>query len=129
MTGALPSNTVKNPKLNVNSTSLVPSTRSYPMEDPQSSSNPFNSVNAIKTCFKSAFILPKDQQQIKTLTFDNIQTLKSKEPEKAREYEFKDLHLILLVLEVLAHAPMYNAILDKYFESLELEKMGPRSFK
>ncbi|GJU26979.1 hypothetical protein Tco_1165600 [Tanacetum coccineum] len=45
MTGALPSDTVKNPKLNVNSTSLVSSAQSYPMKDPQSSSNPFNSVN------------------------------------------------------------------------------------
>ncbi|GKB81281.1 hypothetical protein Tco_0948176 [Tanacetum coccineum] len=44
MTGELPSDTVKNPKLNVNSTSLVSSARSYPMEDPQSSSNPFNSL-------------------------------------------------------------------------------------
>ncbi|GJY78493.1 hypothetical protein Tco_0484294 [Tanacetum coccineum] len=71
MTGALPSDTVKNPKLNVNPTSLVLSVRSYPMQDPQSLSHPFNS---------------------------------------------------LPVLEVLAHAPMYNAILDKYEESLELGK-------
>nr|GEW24972.1 MAK10-like protein [Tanacetum cinerariifolium] len=49
MMGALPSDTVKNPKLNVNSTSSVSSARSYPMEDPQSSSNPFSSANAIKT--------------------------------------------------------------------------------
>ncbi|GJW96797.1 hypothetical protein Tco_0178605 [Tanacetum coccineum] len=37
MTGALPSDTVKNPKLNVNSTSSVFFARSYPMEDPQRS--------------------------------------------------------------------------------------------
>nr|GEV76149.1 hypothetical protein [Tanacetum cinerariifolium] len=36
--------------------------------------------------------------------------------------EFQDLHLNLPVLEVLAHAPLYNAILDKYVESLELGK-------
>ncbi|GJS89737.1 hypothetical protein Tco_0772373 [Tanacetum coccineum] len=35
MTGALPSDTVKNPKLNVNSTTSVLSARSYPTEDPQ----------------------------------------------------------------------------------------------
>nr|GFB54895.1 hypothetical protein [Tanacetum cinerariifolium] len=35
-----------------------------------------------------------------------------------------DLHLNLSVIEVLAHAPMYNAILDKYVESLELGKNG-----
>ncbi|GJU90855.1 MAK10-like protein [Tanacetum coccineum] len=36
--GALPSDTVKNPKLSINSTSLVLSTRSYPAVDPQCSS-------------------------------------------------------------------------------------------
>ncbi|GJZ10828.1 hypothetical protein Tco_0545587 [Tanacetum coccineum] len=36
ITGALPSNTVKNPKLNVNSTSPVLSARSYPTVDPRS---------------------------------------------------------------------------------------------
>ncbi|GJV87601.1 reverse transcriptase, partial [Tanacetum coccineum] len=36
------------------------------------------------------------------------------------EDEFKDLHLNLPILEVLAHAPMYNAILDKYIENLKL---------
>ncbi|GJW62196.1 hypothetical protein Tco_0111531 [Tanacetum coccineum] len=94
------------------------------MEDPKSSSNPFKSVNAIKTRFKSTNALPKDQQQLKTLTVDEIETLKPKEPEKALEYEFKDLHLNLPVLEVLAHAPKYNALLDKYVESLDLGKMG-----
>ncbi|GJS21819.1 hypothetical protein Tco_0450451 [Tanacetum coccineum] len=48
-----------------------------------------------------------------------------RQPEKPKltlEDEFKDLNLNLPVLEVLAHAPIYNAILDKYFESLELGK-------
>ncbi|GKE07747.1 hypothetical protein Tco_1411298, partial [Tanacetum coccineum] len=40
MTGALPSDTVKNPKLNVNSTAPILSARSYPTEDPQCSSHP-----------------------------------------------------------------------------------------
>nr|GEV72713.1 hypothetical protein [Tanacetum cinerariifolium] len=38
--------------------------------------------------------------------------------------EFHDFHLNLSVLEVLAHAPIYNAILDKYVESLEQGKNG-----
>ncbi|GJT37094.1 hypothetical protein Tco_0936959 [Tanacetum coccineum] len=38
--GALPSNTVKNPKLNVNTTTSVLSARSYPTEDPQCSTWP-----------------------------------------------------------------------------------------
>ncbi|GKC36018.1 hypothetical protein Tco_1048402, partial [Tanacetum coccineum] len=64
----------------------------------------------------------EDQPQVKTLTVNEIETPKSKEPEKALEDEFKDLHLNIPVLEVLAHAPMYNAILDKYVKSLELGK-------
>ncbi|GJT37744.1 hypothetical protein Tco_0937609 [Tanacetum coccineum] len=47
-TGALPSNTVKNPKLNVNSTSLILSARSYPAEDPQCSTRIHSSINAIR---------------------------------------------------------------------------------
>ncbi|GJY66644.1 hypothetical protein Tco_0468882 [Tanacetum coccineum] len=47
ITRALPSNTVKNPKLNVNSTSPVLSARSYPVEDPQCSARIYNWINAI----------------------------------------------------------------------------------
>ncbi|GJU90632.1 MAK10-like protein [Tanacetum coccineum] len=36
----------------------------------------------------------------------------------------EDLHLNLPVLKVLAHTPIYNDILDKYVESLELGKNG-----
>ncbi|GKE70051.1 hypothetical protein Tco_1528123 [Tanacetum coccineum] len=53
-----------------------------------------------------------------------IRTRQTKEPEQTLEDEFKDLHLNLPVLKVLAHAPMYNAILDKYMESLELGENG-----
>ncbi|GJX15918.1 hypothetical protein Tco_0216750 [Tanacetum coccineum] len=45
MTRALPSDTVKNSKLNVNSSSSVFSARSYPMEHPQCSSHIYNSIN------------------------------------------------------------------------------------
>ncbi|GJZ90717.1 MAK10-like protein [Tanacetum coccineum] len=124
VTGALPSDTVKNPKLNVNPTFSVSSACSYLMEDPQSSSRPLNSVNAIKTCFKPTNNFQKDQLQVKTLTVNKIGTPKPKESEKALEDVFKDLHLKLLVLKVLAHAPIYNSILDKYVESLELGKNG-----
>ncbi|GJY01220.1 MAK10-like protein [Tanacetum coccineum] len=44
------------------------------------------------------------------------------EPEPTLEDEFQDLHLNLPVLEVLSHASIYNATLDKYIESLELRK-------
>ncbi|GKC19784.1 MAK10-like protein, partial [Tanacetum coccineum] len=53
-----------------------------------------------------------------------IKPQQPEEPEPTLEDEFQDLHLNLLVLEVLAHTPIYNAILDKYLESLELGKNG-----
>ncbi|GJT97749.1 reverse transcriptase [Tanacetum coccineum] len=53
-----------------------------------------------------------------------IGTQQTKEPELTLEGEFQDLHLNLPVLEVLAHVPIYNAMLDKYVESLELGKNG-----
>ncbi|GKA55150.1 MAK10-like protein [Tanacetum coccineum] len=116
--GALPSDTVKNPKLNVNSTSPVLSARSYPTVDPQCSSHPYNSINTVKKCSNESNHSQKDQPQLVT----EIITQKPKEPEQTLEDEFKDLHLNMSVLEVLAHAPMYNAILDKYVESLKLGK-------
>ncbi|GJX79267.1 RNA-directed DNA polymerase, eukaryota, reverse transcriptase zinc-binding domain protein [Tanacetum coccineum] len=122
MTGALPSDTVKNPKLNGNHTSPVSSAHSYPMEDPQSSSRPLNLINVIKSCSKQTNNFQKDQPQVKTLTVNEIETPKPKQPEPTLEDEFKDLLINLPVLEVIAHAPIYNAILDKYVESLELRK-------
>ncbi|GKE56093.1 hypothetical protein Tco_1495278 [Tanacetum coccineum] len=50
--GALPSDTVKNPKLNVNPTTLVLYARSYQMEDPQCSSYIHSSINVITLCPK-----------------------------------------------------------------------------
>nr|GEZ04417.1 hypothetical protein [Tanacetum cinerariifolium] len=53
-----------------------------------------------------------------------IKPQQPEEPESTLEDEFQDFHLNLPVLEVLAHASIYNAILDKYVESLELGKNG-----
>nr|GFA75949.1 MAK10-like protein [Tanacetum cinerariifolium] len=47
LAGALLSDTVKNPKLNVNSTTLVLSARSYPTKDPQCSTHIYGSINTI----------------------------------------------------------------------------------
>nr|GEV49465.1 RNA-directed DNA polymerase, eukaryota, reverse transcriptase zinc-binding domain protein [Tanacetum cinerariifolium] len=117
---ALPSDTVKNPKLNVNSTTSVLSARSYPMEDHQCPSQIHNSINAIKTGFNQHNEI--DQSKDKTLTVNKVGTPKLKEPRQTLKDKFKNLHLNLPVLKVLAHAPIYNAILDKYVESLELGK-------
>ncbi|GKE56995.1 hypothetical protein Tco_1496180 [Tanacetum coccineum] len=113
MIGLLPSDTVKNPKLNTNPTL---SARAYPTGDHQSSSNSFKLVNAIQTCFKSNTCDKKDQLQVNTLTVSENETPTLKEPKETLEDEFTDLHLNRPVLEVLAHVPMYDTLLDKYLE-------------
>ncbi|GJS90798.1 MAK10-like protein [Tanacetum coccineum] len=61
--GALPSDTVKNPKLNGNTTTSVLYARSYPTVDLQCSSHPYTSINSIKTCSKEANISHTSQLQ------------------------------------------------------------------
>ncbi|GJX22895.1 MAK10-like protein [Tanacetum coccineum] len=68
--------------------------------------SPATSINAIKAHFNNAIVEPQQPE----------------EPEPTLEDKYKDLHLNLPVLEVLAHTPIYNAILDKYVKSLELGK-------
>ncbi|GJS15758.1 MAK10-like protein [Tanacetum coccineum] len=68
--------------------------------------------------------LPSDAVKNPKLNVNYTSSVLSTQPEKDLEDEFKDLNLKLLVLEALAHAPIYNAILDKYVESLELSKNG-----
>ncbi|GKD77260.1 hypothetical protein Tco_1339881, partial [Tanacetum coccineum] len=93
--GTLPSDMVKNPKLG---THQVSSARSYPIVDPQCSFHLSTSINSIKAHFNDAIVRPQQPE----------------EAEPTLDDEFKDLHLNLPILEVLAHAPIYNAILDKY---------------
>nr|GEV80538.1 retrotransposon Orf1 [Tanacetum cinerariifolium] len=52
ITRALPSDTVKKPKLNVKFTSLVSSSHSYSTLDPQCSTQIYDSINAITICPK-----------------------------------------------------------------------------
>ncbi|GKD97648.1 hypothetical protein Tco_1381545 [Tanacetum coccineum] len=63
MTGAFPSDTIKNPKLNDNSTSPVLSARSYPAKEPQCSSQIHGSINAITLCSKKPNKSHNDQPQ------------------------------------------------------------------
>ncbi|GKA39174.1 MAK10-like protein [Tanacetum coccineum] len=71
----------------------------------------------------------KEEEEDSPKHFDTLPTMKElryhewllKNP-RPSWVKAKDLHLNLPVLEVLAHAPIYNAILDKYIESLELGK-------
>ncbi|GJS34523.1 MAK10-like protein [Tanacetum coccineum] len=61
-------------------------------------------------------------RQVCCKTRMGIGTEQTEEPKSTLEDEFQDLHINLLVLEVLAHDPIYNAMLDKYVESLELSE-------
>nr|GEU45998.1 transposable element protein, putative [Tanacetum cinerariifolium] len=98
----------------------VLSAHSYPISDPQCSSRPSTSINAVKTCSKYA-----SHSHISLLQTEmGIRTEQTEEPESTLEDEFHDLHLNLPVIECLAHALIYNAMLDKYMESLELGKNG-----
>ncbi|GKB96591.1 MAK10-like protein, partial [Tanacetum coccineum] len=118
--GTLPGDTVKIPKLRAH---LVSSSRSYPTIELQSSSHPstlITLINTVKAHFHEAIISQTSLQQ----PVVEIKPQQLEEPKPTLEDEFKDLHLNLPVLEVLAHAPIYNAILDKYVESLELGKNG-----
>ncbi|GKC03954.1 MAK10-like protein, partial [Tanacetum coccineum] len=98
----------------------VSSARSYPTIDPQCSSHPPNSISATKAHFKEATISQTSLRQPE----NDTEPPPPEEPEPTLEDEFHDLHLNLPVLEVLGQAPIYNAILDKYIESLELGKNG-----
>ncbi|GKE01434.1 MAK10-like protein [Tanacetum coccineum] len=84
LAGSLPTDTVKNLKLNVNTTTLVLSARSYPTIDPQCSSHPSTSINAIKTCSKEANISLTSQLQPRM----GIRTQQPEEPELTLEDEF-----------------------------------------
>ncbi|GKD09194.1 hypothetical protein Tco_1188879, partial [Tanacetum coccineum] len=113
--GALPSDTVKNLKLGTHPVFFA---HSYPTIDLKCSSHPSTSINAIKAHFKEATISQTSLQRPEV----EIKPQLPEKPEPTPEDEFQDLHLNLPVLEVQAHAPIYNAILDKYVESLELRK-------
>ncbi|GJW94648.1 MAK10-like protein [Tanacetum coccineum] len=79
--GALPSDTVKNPKLN---TSPVLSACSYPTIDPQCPSHPFTSINAIKAHSKEAIISQTSLLRPRM----EIETQQPEEPEQNLEDEF-----------------------------------------
>ncbi|GJV93431.1 hypothetical protein Tco_1541244 [Tanacetum coccineum] len=79
--GTLPSDTVKNLKL---STTPVLSACSYPTIDPQCSSHPSNTINAIKAYFKEATISQTSLRQPKIET----EPQQPEEPEPTLEDEF-----------------------------------------
>ncbi|GKC50241.1 hypothetical protein Tco_1072986 [Tanacetum coccineum] len=85
ITGALPSDTVKNPKLNVNSTSSILSARSYPTDDPQCSTQIHSLINTImiypKRQGKSQTDKPEEEEQDEKDNPENIHTNPSSPPD------------------------------------------------
>ncbi|GJW72883.1 DNA-directed DNA polymerase [Tanacetum coccineum] len=95
-------------------------------------------TNKIDTVLKAiadqiAGTLPSDTAHFKEATISQIslrqpdieiEPPQAEEPEPTLEDKFQDLHLNLPAFEVLAHSPIYNAVFDKYVESLELGKNG-----
>ncbi|GKF66718.1 hypothetical protein Tco_0193235, partial [Tanacetum coccineum] len=74
ITGALPSDTVKNPKLNVNSTSPVLFARSYPIKDYKCLSHIQGSINTITICSKQPNKSHNDQSQDHDTTAEECKT-------------------------------------------------------
>ncbi|GJV95295.1 hypothetical protein Tco_1546872, partial [Tanacetum coccineum] len=84
MAGALPSDTVKNSKLNVNTATLVLSARSYPTEDPQCSTHIHGLINAIT-------IHPKDDEGIEWLDAEEPLDLVDTSEESVYESLIKEM--------------------------------------
>ncbi|GJT26122.1 hypothetical protein Tco_0906397 [Tanacetum coccineum] len=82
--GALPSDTIKNPRLNVNTTTSVLSACSYPTEDPQCSNHIHGSINTIT-------IHPKQQ--------NNSRDSMAEEEEREREGDPEDTNTIAFIEE------------------------------
>ncbi|GKF70739.1 hypothetical protein Tco_0203796 [Tanacetum coccineum] len=82
MTGAIPSDTVKNPKQNDNSTSPVLFACSYPPKDPQCSSPIHGLINAITMCSKQPNKSHNDQPQGYDTTAEECKMSKEGKEEK-----------------------------------------------
>ncbi|GKA80446.1 hypothetical protein Tco_0787042 [Tanacetum coccineum] len=95
VTRALLNDMVKNPKLNVNSTSLVLSARSYPTEDPQCSTRIHSSINAITICPKQSGEFqnskPEEEEQEEKDNPDNINTKSSSPPDPSVSFITKKI--------------------------------------
>ncbi|GKB50453.1 hypothetical protein Tco_0901206 [Tanacetum coccineum] len=97
------------------------SSREIPsIDEPKPQRQPLPNCLSLNAHFKEA---TTSQTSLRQPKIENKPS-QPEEPEPTLEDEFQDLHLNLPVLEVLAHTPIYNAILDKYIESLELGKNG-----
>ncbi|GJY19593.1 hypothetical protein Tco_0391084 [Tanacetum coccineum] len=111
MAGALPSDTVKNPKLNVNSTSPVLSARSYLTEDPQCSTQIHGSINTI-TIHQSDPLndKPEEEEQEKKDDPENINTNPSPPPDPSVSFITKKVLGLNSFFESLSLVPQSSNI-------------------
>ncbi|GJS57077.1 hypothetical protein Tco_0651861 [Tanacetum coccineum] len=107
--GALPSDTVKNLKLDVNSTAPVLSARSYPTEDPQCSTRIHSSINAITICpkqpDKSQNNNPGGEEQEEKDNPKNINTNPSSPPDPSVSFVTEKVRKLNSFLESLSLVP------------------------
>ncbi|GJU20101.1 hypothetical protein Tco_1153443 [Tanacetum coccineum] len=105
ITRALPSDTVKYPKLTINFTALVFSARSYPTEDPECSTRIHSSINVITICPKQPDISrnnnPRGEEQEENDNPENINTNPSSLPDPSVSFELlspKNRHNPIILL-------------------------------
>ncbi|GJW57590.1 MAK10-like protein [Tanacetum coccineum] len=113
ITGALPSDTVKNPILNVNSTSLVLSACSCPTEDPQCSTQIHSSINTITICPECPGKLqnskPEEEEQEEKDNSENINTDPSLPPDPSISFINEKVYKLNSFFESLGLVPQsYN---------------------
>ena len=73
----------------------------------------------MSTCFKQNQVVQKDQQ-VKISNTKLVNNIVETPPTKNLDEEFKELHLERPVIDVLARAPYYNALLERYEKKLKL---------
>ncbi|GJZ15067.1 hypothetical protein Tco_0550744 [Tanacetum coccineum] len=113
MAGALPSDMVKNPKLNVNSTTSVLSARSYPTKDPQCSTHTHGSINTItiypKQQSDSHDDKPKENKGEEKNSQEDINTNPSTPPDPSVSFITKKFLKLNSFFESLGLAPQLSS--------------------
>ena len=77
----------------------------------------------MSTCFKQTQIFQKNQLNV-TPNINSVNSIVETLPTQDLGEEFMELHLERPVIDVLARAPYYNVLLEKYEEKLKLGKNG-----
>nr|GEW32271.1 hypothetical protein [Tanacetum cinerariifolium] len=112
--GALSSDTVNNPKLNVNSTTSVLSARSYLTEDPQCSTHIYGSINTITIHLKqqsgSHDDKPKENEGEEKNNQEDINTNPSTPPDSSISFITKKVLKLNSFFESLSLAPKLSGI-------------------